>query len=329
MMWCRAVGYIVTFTLSLLAAPFAVQAQRPGNVPVIGMLTPQPAPQPAFEAFRDGLRTLGYQEGQTILLEYRFADGRFDQLPALATELVQHPVDVLVTDGIPAALAAKHVTQTLPIVMATGVSPVERGLVDSLARPGGNVTGLAFQAQELMGKRVELLREALPGVTRVAYLWHPSPSPGPAALLQETERAAHVLGVQLHPIEVRGPEEFDRAFTAMAQEYAGAFLTMPSGIFWTHRTQIVALATAHRLPGLFPDREFAEAGGLMTYGPNIQESFRRAATFVDKILKGGKPADLPVEQPTKFELVINLKTAQVLGITLPPTFLLLADEVIR
>ena len=328
-MWCRAIGYIVMFTLSLLAAPLAAHAQRLGHVPVIGMLTPQPAPQPAFEAFRQGLRALGYVEGQSILFEYRFADGRFDQLPALATELVQRPVDILVTDGTPAALAAKHVTQTLPIVMATGVSPVERGLVDSLARPGGNITGLALQAQELMGKRVELLREALPGVTRVAYLWHPSPSPGPAALLQETERAARAVGVQLHPIKVHGPEEFDRAFAAVAQEHVGAFLTMPSGIFWTYRTQIVALATTYRLPGLFPDREFAEAGGLMTYGPNIQESFRRAATYVDKILNGAKPADLPVEQPTKFELLINLKTAQALGITMPPSLLLLADEVIQ
>jgi putative ABC transport system substrate-binding protein len=180
-----------------------------------------------------------------------------------------------------------------------------------------------------MGKRVELLREALPEVTRVAYLWHPSTSPGPAALLQETERAARAVRVQLHPLEVRGPEEFDWAFATMAHERAGAFLTMPSGIFWTHRTHIMTLATTHRLPGIFPEREFAEAGGLMTYGPSLRESFRRAATYVDKILKGAKPADLPVEQPTKLELVINLKTAKALGITMPPSLLLLAEEVIQ
>jgi putative ABC transport system substrate-binding protein len=325
----QTVCLVVLLALGILAAPLTSEAQRPVKVPVIGMLTPAPAPHPIFEAFRQGLHALGYIEGQNITLEYRFADGRFEQLPNLATELVQRPVDVLVTDGNPAILAAKHVTQTIPIVMATSVSPVERGLVDSLARPGGNVTGLAFQPQELMGKRVELLREAVPGVTRIACLWHPTTTAGPAAMLQETERAACALGVQLQSLAVRGPEEFDRAFAAMTQEHADAFMTMPSAVSWTHRIQIVALATKHRLQGIFPDREFAEAGGLMTYGPSVRESFRRAATFVDKILKGVKPADLPVEQPMKLDLVINLKTAKALGLTISSVLLFQADEVLQ
>jgi putative ABC transport system substrate-binding protein len=325
----QTVRLVVLLALGILMAPLTSEAQRPVKVPVIGMLTPAPAPHPIFEAFRQGLHALGYIEGQNITLEYRFADGQFDQLSDLAAALVQRQVDVLATDTTDAALAAKHATQTIPIVMAASVSPVERGLVDSLARPGGNVTGLAFQPQELMGKRVELLREAVPGVTRIAYLWHPTTTAGPAAMLQEVERAARALGVQLQSLEVQGPEEFDRAFAAMTQEHAGAFMTIPSAVFWAHRTQIVALATRHRLPGLFPEREFVEAGGLMTYGPSLRESFRRAATFVDKILKGAKPADLPVEQPMKLELVINLKTAQALGLTMPPVLLFQADEVLQ
>ncbi len=325
----ETVRLVVLLALGILMAPLTSDAQRPVKVPVIGMLTSATAPHPAFEAFQQELRALGYIEGQNITLEYRFAEGRFDQLPDLATALVQRQVDVIVTDGTSAALAAKNATQMIPIVMATSVSPVDRGVVDSLARPGGNVTGLAFQPQELMGKLLELLREAVPGVTRVAFLWHPTNTAGPAAMLQEMERAARALGVELQSLEVQGPEEFGRAFAAMTQEHVGALMILGSPVFLTHRTQIADLAVRHRLPAAFPGREFAEAGGLMTYGPSVQESFRRAATFVDKILKGSKPADLPVEQPMKFELVINLKTAKALGLTLSPMLLFQADEVLR
>jgi putative ABC transport system substrate-binding protein len=326
-MWCKAVGLIMTLTLSLLTALPAAQAQSVAKTPRIGILTPTFDPYPVLEAFRHGLRDLGYVEGQSIALEYRFAEGKFEQLPALAAELVSRKVDVILADGGQATAAAQHATGTIPIVFPAVPDPVGQGLVASLARPGRNITGLSFDDPEIMGKRLELLTEAVPGITRVAYLWHAARI-GPHAL-QEVETAARALGVQLHPVEVRDPYPFDQAFATIAEAHADALITLPSAVFADRRTQIVALALKTRLPGIFPEKEYVEAGGLMSYGPSIVANFHRAATYVDKILKGTQPADLPVEQPTTFELVINRKTAQVLGLTIPSVLLFQADKVIQ
>jgi putative ABC transport system substrate-binding protein len=326
-MGCRAVGLIMTLTLSLLAALLAANAQSVANTPRIGILNPAFDPHPPLEAFRQGLHDLGYVEGHNIVLEYRFADGRFERLPELAAELVRLKVDVILAVGVPAVRAAQHATGTIPIVFPAASDPVGQGLVASLAQPGGNITGLSFQDPELMGKRLELLRQVVPGVTRVAYLWDAALLN--ARALQETETAARALGVQLLPVEVREPYPFDQAFATMAEAHADALITLPSTVFMNRRTQIVDLASKTRLPGIFPDRELADAGGLMSYGPSLTASYHRAATYVDKILKGAKPGALPVEQPTKFELVINLKTAQALGITIPPRLLFQADKVIQ
>ena len=321
------IGLIVLLALGLFLAPYSSQAQSVAKTPRIGILTPVFGPNPLLEAFRQGLRDLGYVEGQSIALEYRFAEGRFERLSELAADLVRLKVDVILADGGQATAAAQHATGTIPIVFPAVPDPVGQGLVASLARPGGNITGLSFQDPELMGKRLELLKDAVPGVTRVAYLWHAARTS--AHVLQELETAARALGMQLQPVEVRDPYPFDQAFATMAEAHADALITLPSGVFASRRTQIVDLASKTRLPGIFPGREFAEAGGLMSYGPSAAANFHRAATYVDKILKGAKPADLPVEQPTKFELVINLKAAKALGLTIPPTMLFLADEVIR
>jgi putative ABC transport system substrate-binding protein len=294
------------------------------------MLTPAfdpRSPRSPFEGFRQGLRDLGYVEGQNIALEYRFAEGKVERLPALAAELVRLKVDIILAEGVDAVRAAQHASGTIPIVFPAAFDPVGQGLVASLARPGGNITGVSFHDPALMGKRLELLKAAVPGVTRVAYLWHAEANS--ASNLQETANAARALGVQLHPVEVRSPYLFDQAFATMAEAHADALITKPSAVFLNRRTQIVDLAVRMQLPGIFPDRELAEAGGLMSYGPSIPENFRRAAAYVDKILKGTKPGDLPVEYPMKFELVINLKTAKALGLTIPPTLLFQADEVIR
>jgi putative ABC transport system substrate-binding protein len=321
------VGLIVLLALGLFLAPYPSQAQSVAKTPRIGILNPAFDPHPPLEAFRQGLRDLGYVEGHSIVLEYRFADGRYERLPELAAELVRLKVDVIFAVGGQAAAVAQHATRTIPIVFPGVPDPVGQGLVASLARPGGNTTGLSFQDPELMGKRLELLKEAVPGVTRVAYLWHTVPIN--ARVLQELETAARALGVQLLPVEVREPYPFDQAFATMAEAHADALITLPSTVFVSRRTQIVDLASKTRLPGIFPDRELADAGGLMSYGPSLTANYHRAATYVDKILKGTKPADLPVEQPTKFELVINLKAARALGLTLPPTLLFLADEVLQ
>jgi putative tryptophan/tyrosine transport system substrate-binding protein len=326
-MWCRAVGLIMTLTLSLLAALLAAHAQSVAKTPRIGILNPAFDPHPPLEAFRQGLHDLGYVEGHNIVLEYRFADGRFERLPELAAALVRLKVDVILAVGVPAVRAAQHATGTIPIVFPTASDPVGQGLVASLAQPGGNVTGVSFQDPELMGKRLELLRQVVPGVTRVAYLWDAALLN--ARALQETETAARALGVQLLPVEVREPYPFDQAFATMAEAHADALITLPSTVFVSRRTQIVDLASKTRLPGIFPDRELADAGGLMSYGPSLTANYHRAATYVDKILKGAKPADLPVEQPTKFELVINLKTAKALGLTIPSVLLFQADKVIQ
>ena len=265
------------------------------------------------------------------MIEYRDAEGKFERLPALAAELVALKVDVIVAPGTPAALAAKQATRTLPIVFAAAADPVTSGLVTSLARPGGNVTGLSVLAPELVGKCLEQLKQAVPGVSRVAVLWQPG------ALGERTEKdmlkgaevAARALGVRLQFVEARGPADFDRAFSEMTRARAGALTVCGSAMFFIERRRLVDLAAKNRLPAVYPLREYVDAGGLMAYGPNLADLFRRAATYVDRILKGAKPGDLPVEQPTKFELVINLKTAKALGLTIPPSLLPRADQVIE
>jgi ABC-type uncharacterized transport system substrate-binding protein len=324
-MWCRTLGCIVTLILSLLAAPLPGTAQPRSPVPRIGILTPAAeASTPLWEAFRHGLRDLGYVEGQNLLLEYRFAAGHNERLPALAAELVHLQVDLLVTNSGPGARAAKDATNTIPLVTVAGGHEV----VASLARPGGNITGLTLMAPELGGKRLELLKAALPHVSRVAVLRNAG-TPGSADELRGVEAAARDLGLQLHPLAIRHPDQLDSVFAAMTREGAEALIALGDAVFWNHRTRVVALAAQHRLPAVFDAREFAEAGGLMTYGPSVPDSYRRAATYVDKILKGAKPADLPVERPVKFELVINLKAAKTLGVTIPPALLFQADAVIQ
>jgi putative ABC transport system substrate-binding protein len=321
-----AFSVTLTLTLGLFLAPDPSHAQAGAKTLRVGMLTPSFDPHSGFEGFRQGLRDLGYVEGQSIALEYRFAEGKLERLPDLAAEFVRLKVDIILADGGAAARAAQQVTETLPIVF-TGSGPVYQGLVASLARPGGTITGLTMQDPELMGKRLELLKAAVPGVTRVAYLWDANPLT--ARNLQEAETAARALDLQLYPVEAQEPSLFAQAFATMAEAHADALITMPSASFFTRRTQLADFAAQTRLPAIFPEREFAEAGGLMAYGPSVRAIFYRAATYVDKILKGVKPADLPVEQPTKFEPVINLKTAKALGLTMPPTMLFLADEVIQ
>jgi putative tryptophan/tyrosine transport system substrate-binding protein len=328
-MWDSTIGGIVTLILSLLTAPLTSQAQPAAHVPRLGLLIPSSfsAVASRIEAFRHGLRDLGYVEGRNITLEYRFADGQADRLPALVAELVRLPVDVLVVDGTTAIRRAQHATTTIPIVMAVSGDPVGEGLVASLARPGGNITGLSSRAPELSGKRLELLKEAVPHFSRVAALWHRDAPVG--SYLQETQAAAQALGLQLQALAVRSPDEFDQAFAEMTRAHADALVLIPSALFFSHRTQLGTLAMQHRLPTMFLEREFVEAGGLMAYGPSLADLSRRAATYVHKILQGAKPADLPVEQPTKFELIINLKTAKELGLTIPSAVLFQADKVMK
>jgi len=314
----------------LLAFCISAEAQQPKKIPRIGVLwlySPTIA-SPFAEAFRQGLRGLGYVEGQNIALEERWAEGRFDRLPSLAAELVRLKVDILVTASTPAAQAGQQATKSIPIVLTNVSDPVESGLVSSLARPGGNVTGLSLMHPELAGKRLELLKEVIPKLSRVAVLSNPA-NPIMPPLLRETEAAARALGVQLQVVEVRDPTDFDSAFSAMTRERAGALVVLPDAIFQNERTRIAGLAAKARLPAMYAWREAVDAGGLMAYGASVPDIFRRAATYVDKILKGTKPADLPVEQPTKFELVINLKAAKQIGLTIPPKVLAQADRVIK
>jgi putative ABC transport system substrate-binding protein len=325
-------SFIEVIAGGLLASPLAAEAQQAAKVPRIGYLSPNLAALPHVpEAFRQGLRDLGYVEGRNVVIETRDGEGKPDRLPALAAELVALKVDVLVAGSTIAALAAKQATRTLPIVFAAAGDPVQSGLVTSLSRPGGNVTGLSLLAPELVGKRLELLTQAIHGVTRVAVLWEPGAfgERTDKNTLKEADVAARALGVRLQVVEARGPEDFDRAFSDMTRARAGALTVLPSGMFIGQRRRLVELAAKNRLPAVYQSRESVDAGGLMSYGPNIADGFRRAATYVDKILKGAKPADLPVEQPTKFELVINLKTAKALGLTIPQTLLGRADEVIQ
>jgi putative tryptophan/tyrosine transport system substrate-binding protein len=332
-MWHSAVRCIVMLILSLLSASLGTAAAQPaGKVPRIGYLSTGFATDPMrerlLEAFRQGLRELGYVEGQNIAIESRWTEDKDDRLPALAADLVRLKVDVIVASGGAATQAARQATRTIPIVMSQVNDPVGSGLVASLARPGGNVTGLTVMSPDLLGKQLQLLKEVVPTVSRVALLRNPD-NPADTAILREAEAAAQALGVRLQTLEARNPPEIDSAFAAMTRERAGALLILPDSVFLSQRSQIAELAVKRRLPSIRQSRAFPEAGGLMSYGANYPDLSRRAATFVDKILKGAKPADLPVEQPTKFELVLNLKTAEALGLTLSPTLLFQADEVIR
>ena len=327
----RAVRCILTLTLSLLAALLAAHAQPAGKVPRIGVImqgVPPGASGDELDVLRQGLRDLGYVEGQTIALEVRWGEGQHERYPALAADLVRRSVDLIVAAGGSPARAAQHATTTIPIVMVVGNDPVAQGLVASLARPGGNITGLTIMTRELSGKRLGLLTEAVPGLSHVGLLMDAG-NPNQQVHLDDHEAAARVLGVQLLPLEVRGPDEFVGAFQAATQGHAQALLIAQGALFLRQRARLAELALASRLPTLSGETGYAEAGGLMHYGPDIPGSFRRVAVYVDKILKGAKAAELPVEQPTTFELVINLKTAEALGLTMPPTLLFQATELIR
>ena len=325
-----ACSCIIALALALLVTPLTTHAQPAGKRPRVGILAPGPPreePGRGLPRFLQALRDLGYIEGQTVTLEIRAAENQPERYPDLATELVQLPVDILVAGDTAAALAAQHATRTMPIVALT-FDAVRDGLVASLARPGGNITGLSIMVPEVTGKRLELLTEAVPGLSRVALLLDTGP-PNWHAQLHDYEAAARALGVQLLPLEVHGPEAFTGAFQAATQGHAQALSMVQSPLFKNYQAQLAALALASRLPTMSGEVGYAQAGGLINYGPRIPELWHRAATYVDKILKGAKPADLPVEQPTKFELAINLRTARALGLTIPQSLLLRADQVIQ
>jgi putative ABC transport system substrate-binding protein len=316
--------------LGTFMGPLIAEAQRPAGVSRIGFLTVArlSSNTSRTEAFRQGLRNLGYVEGQNIVVEWRSADETLNRLPALAAELVDLKVALIVTADNASTVAAKEVTKTVPIVMATSADPVGIGLVASLARPAGNVTGLTSLSIDLWGKQVGLLKELVPTLSRVAVLSGPT-NPANTRALREVETAARRLGLQVQPVEIREAKQLDDAFSAMIKERADALLVLTDAGLETQRTQIADLATRNRLPTIFARRENVEAGGLLSYGSSLSDQFRYAATFVDKILKGAKPADLPVEQATKFELIINLKAAKALGLKIPQPLLLRADEVIQ
>ena len=322
-------AFIGVATGSLLAAPLAAGAQQAAKVFRIGFLgSGGPADHaPRVASFRQGLRDLGYVEGRTATIEYRLAEGKMERLPALAAELVALKVDVIVASGTPTALAAKNATTTIPIVFATSGDPVGT-LVASIARPGGNVTGLSLVGPELVARQLQLLKEAVPKVSRVAVLSNPD-NPYTPVMVKEVAAAARSLKVRMQRLESRGGAATDAAFDAMARERSNALLVLFDPVLTGQRARIAELANKHRLPSMCPHREYAEDGGLMAYGASLTDLYRRAATYVDKILKGAKPADLPVEQPTKFELVINLKTAKALGLTIPPALLQRTDEIIQ
>jgi ABC-type uncharacterized transport system substrate-binding protein len=319
--------------VSLVMAPLAVEAQQTETIPRIGYVSTNLAVNAHIvEAFRHGLRDLGYFEGRNLVIQYRSAEGKLERFPALAAELVALKVDVIVAANTQAALAAKQATATIPIVFAGPPDPVSSGLVTSLARPGGNVTGLSsLPTPELVGKSLELLTQAVSDRGRVAALWHRDyPAHTQENILGAVDAAARMLGVRLQSVEARGgPENFDRAFAEMTGGRAQALTVLTSVLFMSERRRLVDLAAKHRLPAVYPVRDFVDDGGLMSYGPLWTDLYRRAATYVDKILKGAKPGELPVEQPTKFELVINLKTAKALGLTIPPSVLGRADQVIE
>jgi len=312
----------------IVATIHAAEAQQPKKVPLIGFLV---VPSRAFfanriESFEQGLHSLGYVEGKNIVIEYRYAEGKLDRLPDLAKELVSIKSDVIATTTDRSVLALKNATRTIPIVIAAAADPVGSGLVDSLASPGGNVTGLSIFAPELGGKRLELLKEAVPSLTRVAFLFG---SEQASVTVKETQAAAKALGLHFQSLELRDSKDFDSAFEAATKEHTQALLTGPGPVINTNHARIIEFAAKNRLPAMYAGPEFVNAGGLMSYAPDYTDQYRRTAVYVDKILKGAKPADLPIEQPTKFELVINLKTAKQIGLTIPPNVLARADKVIK
>jgi putative tryptophan/tyrosine transport system substrate-binding protein len=321
---------LLTLCTMLVALCVSAEAQQPKKIARIGFLgvTSPSIISARIEAFRQGVREFGYVEGKNIVIEYRYAEGKLDRLTDLAAELVHLKADVIVTASSTPTRAAKEITPRIPIVMANDSDPVGNGFVASLARPGGNITGLTNLAPELSGKRLELLKEINPKLFRVVVMGT-STNPGNAQALRDVELAAGALGMKLQNLDVLGPKDIETAFQAASKSHADAVLLLGSPFFLSHRTQAADLAINSRLPAISNLTEFVEAGGLMTYGVSVPDLFRRAATYVDKILKGAKPADLPVEQPTKFELVINLKTAKQIGLTIPPNVLSRADKVIR
>jgi putative tryptophan/tyrosine transport system substrate-binding protein len=324
----KFVGF--TLMLLLLALGVSAEAQQPGKIARIGILHPErpgdTGVEVLFGAFRSGLRQLGYVEGKNVILEHRFAEGKLDRLPDLVAELVGLKVDVIFALNTPATRAAKNGTKTIPVVFTWVADPMD--LVASLARPGGNVTGLSTVTADLSGKRLDILKEAIPGVYRVGVLLH-SDNPIPVRLFRDMENASPQFGIRLHSLGVRGPGELQKVFDIAAKERIGALFVIEEAVIASYRTRVLELAAKQRLPTMSLYKEFAETGGLLTYGADLPDLFRRAATYVDKILKGTKPNDLPVEQPMKFEFVINLKTAKQIGLTIPPNILARADRVIR
>ena len=321
-------AFAVTLALGALAAPIIGGAQQVGKVYRVGVLSPGASTLGPLEAFRDGLRDLGYVDGRTVVIEWRFADGKNERLPTLADELVRLKVDVIFAVNTPAAWAAKKATTTIPIVIARLADPEKTGLVTSIARPGGNITGLSSIAEEVATKRLELLKQALPRVSRVAMLFN-ADNPGHLTVVRETERASTQLGLQLQTLGVRGPSDLPGAFEAAARGRAGALFVMDDVRISLLKVPILDQAAIHSLPVAAQYKEFAEAGALLAFAHNVSEEYRQAAHYVDRILRGAKPADLPIEQPTKFELIINLKAAKALGLTIPPSLLGRADEVIQ
>jgi ABC-type uncharacterized transport system substrate-binding protein len=322
--------FVSSLVLTLLAAPLAAGAQQPAQVPRIGLLSSFFPSDTArwHEAFRQGLRDLGWVEGKNISIEYRIAEGRIDRLPDLAADLVRVKVDIIVAATTPESLAAKPATRAIPIVMASVGDPVAAGLAESLARPGGNITGLGDLDTELSAKRLELLKETVPHLARVAVLWN-SADGGMTLRSRAIQGAARTLGVTARPLAVQEPEDFDQAFAAMIQERPDALLVVTDLLTMSHRKRIIEFTAQHRVPAMYEVRGFVDAGGLISYGPNFDDSERRAAAYVDRILRGARPGELPVEQPTRFELVVNLKTANALGLAVPQSLLIRADQVLR
>ena len=327
---------VLTLSAMLFALCLPAQAQQPGKIPRVGILFIGGRDQPHLEAFKQGLRERGYIEGKNIALVYRYAEGNVERLPLLAAELVRLKVDVIVTTSGNSARAVTQATKTIPVVLTTGADPVKTGLAESLAKPGRNVTGLSIIEEDLSGKRVEILKETFPKMTRMAYLWNPvavTYSAGGTVSgnlsYDVARKAAESVSVQLLSYKVRTLAEIESAFAEMPKVHPHALLVVQSPLMTVNSKRIVELALEHRLPSMYPSNQFAQEGGLMAYGPMIADLYRRAATYVDKILKGAKPGDLPVEQPRKFELVINLKTAQQIGVTIPQSVLYRADRLIR
>jgi ABC-type uncharacterized transport system substrate-binding protein len=320
----------ILFVVVLLAIAVIAEAQQPNKIQRIGVLAPSSAYflSSQLEAFRQALRELGYVEGQNIAIEYRYAEGKLDRLPALAGELVRLKVDIIVAASTPAALAAKNATKEIPIVFETIIDPVASGVAASLARPGGNITGVTMGGAELYGKRLELLKETIPKLTRAGILWNPT-STAAQLNLKETRAAAQPLKLEVQSLEVRSPEDIEPAFDAATRAKVSAMMITQSPPLTMYSKRIVDLAARHRLPVIYPQRQWPDSGGLMSYGSNVDDSYRRLASYVDRILKGVKPVDLPVERSTKMELVINLKAAKQIGLTIPPNVLARADRVIR